>query len=222
LATPNEWELNGEYFETCSCDYLCPCIFTNLSGKPTKGWCVFAMVFQIQRGRFSSEALDGLNFAVVGRTPGVMLEGRWEVGLITDQRAKPGQQQAIATIVGGQAGGPMANLAPLLGKFLGVELKPIQFKSDGMQRSVSIPGVLDEAVKGVGSTEDAREPMHLDNTLHPANSRLALGKATRSHLHVFGIDWDDDSGKNNGHFAPFAWKGAVPALQDAAQPAQVR
>jgi hypothetical protein len=222
LATPNEWELTGEYFETCSCDYLCPCIFTNLSGKPTKGWCVFAMVFQIQRGRFASESLDGLSFAVVGRTPGVMLEGSWEVGLITDQRAKPGQQQAIAAIVGGQAGGPMANLGPLLGKFLGVELKPIQFKSDGMQRSVSIPGVLDEAVKGVGSTEDAREPMHIDNTLHPANQKLGLAKATRSHLHAFGIDWDDDSGKNNGHFAPFAWKGAVPASQEAAQPAQVR
>jgi hypothetical protein len=221
LATANDWELTGEYFETCSCDYLCPCIFTNLAGKPTKGWCVFAMVFQIQRGRFGSEALDGLSFAVVGRTPGVMLEGSWEVGLITDQKAKPGQQQAIATIVGGQAGGPMANLAPLLGKFLGVELKPINFKSDGMQRSVSIPGVLDEAVKGVAASEDAREPMHLDNTLHPANSRLALAKATRSHLHVFGIDWDDDSGKNNGHFAPFAWKGAVPA-EKAAQAAQAR
>ena len=222
MATPNEWELTGEYFETCSCDYLCPCIFTNLSGKPTKGWCVFAMVFQIQRGRFGTEALDGLSFAVVGRTPGVMLEGSWEVGLITDQRAKPAQQQAIAAIVGGQAGGPMANLAPLLGKFLGVELKPIQFKSDGMQRSVSIPGVLDEAVKGVGSTEDAREPMHIDNTLHPANQKLGLAKATRSHLHAFGIDWDDDSGKNNGHFAPFAWKGVVPVSQEAAQPAQVR
>jgi hypothetical protein len=115
----------------------------------------------------------------------------------------------------------MANLAPLLGKFLGVELKPIQFKSEGMQRSVSIPGVLDEAVKGVAASDDAREPMHLDNTLHPANSRVALGKATRSHLHAFGMDWDDDSGKNNGHFAPFAWKGAVPS-EKVAQRAQAR
>ncbi|TMC46036.1 MAG: DUF1326 domain-containing protein [Chloroflexi bacterium] len=223
MATTNEWELSGEYFETCSCDYLCPCIIsTNFSARPTKGWCAFAMVFQIQRGRFGSEALDGLSFAVIGRTPGVMLEGSWEVGLITDQRAKPAQQQALGAIVGGQAGGPMANLAPLLGKFLGVESKPIQFQSEGMQRSVSIPGVLEQALTGVGAAEDAREPMHVDNTLHPANPRLALAKATRSHLHAFGIDWDDDSGKNNGHFAPFAWKGAVPASQEAAQPAQVR
>jgi len=24
-------------------------------------------------------------------------------------------------------------------------------------------------------------------------------------MHAFGIDWDDTSGRNNGHFAPFAW-----------------
>lgn len=222
MATTNEWELSGEYFETCNCDYVCPCITSNLTAPATKESCVFAMVFQIQRGHFGSEALDGLSFAVVGRTPRVMVEGGWEVGLITDQRAKPAQQQALTAIVGGQAGGPMANLAPLLGKFLGVESKPIQFQSDGMKRSVSIPGALEQGLHGVGPTEDAQEPMHIDNTLHPANSRIALAKATRSHLHAFGIDWDDDGGKNNGHFAPFAWKGAVPAAQEAAQPAQVR
>jgi hypothetical protein len=42
--------------------------------------------------------------------------------------------------------------------------------------------------------------------LHPANARLALAKATGSHLHAFGLDWDDTSGNNNGHFAPFNWR----------------
>jgi hypothetical protein len=41
---------------------------------------------------------------------------------------------------------------------------------------------------------------------HPANPRLALAKATRSHLHAFGIDWNDTSGQNNGHYAPFNWQ----------------
>ena len=44
--------------------------------------------------------------------------------------------------------------------------------------------------------------------MHPANARLALAKALRSHLHAFGRDWDDDSGRNNGHFAPFTWQGS--------------
>jgi hypothetical protein len=23
------WELSGQYMESCNCDYLCPCIYTN-------------------------------------------------------------------------------------------------------------------------------------------------------------------------------------------------
>jgi hypothetical protein len=42
--------------------------------------------------------------------------------------------------------------------------------------------------------------------VHPASARLALAKATASHLHAFGLDWDDTSGNNNGHFAPFNWR----------------
>ena len=75
----------------------------------------------------------------------------------------------------------------------------------GMKRSVSIPGVLDLAIEGIaGAKQD--EPIFFDNVGHPAASRLALAKASRSHLHGFGINWDDTSGRNNGHFAPFSWK----------------
>lgn len=211
MASANEWELKGEYFETCSCDYLCPCLPSNLAGKPTKGWCVFAMVFRIDEGHVGAERLQGLTFAVIGRTPGVMLEGSWEVGAVVDRKATPAQQNAIATIVGGKAGGPLANLTPLIGKFLGLEAQPIEFKANGLERSVSIPGVLDQAVMGVAAGTDPSQPMHIDGTMHPANSRLGLARSTRSHLRAFGIDWDDTSGKNNGHFAPFAWKGTVPA-----------
>lgn len=201
------WQLSGDYFETCSCNYVCPCVPTNLAGQPTKGHCYFAFVFHVDRGRYGNVGLDGLNFAVVGQSPGVMINGNWSVGLITDERANSEQHQALATIATGQAGGPMAALAPLIGKLLGAEPKPIQYQKDGMRRSVSIPGVLDQAVEGVPSPTKPDEPLYIDNTLHPANSRLALARAVRSHLHVFGLKWDDTSGQNNGHFAPFNWQG---------------
>jgi hypothetical protein len=34
-----------------------------------------------------------------------------------------------------------------------------------------------------------------------------LAKATGSRLHAFGLDWEDASGGNNAHFAPFDWRG---------------
>ncbi len=200
------WQLSGDYFETCSCDYVCPCVPSNLTAQPTKGHCNFALVFHIDRGRYGKVKLDGLNFAVVAHTPGVMGNGNWAVGLIVTEKAKPDQQEALTQIASGQVGGPMAALGPLIGKFLGVERKPIQFQKKGLTRSVSIPGMLDQAVEGVASPSKRGEPLYIDNTLHPANPRLALARATRSHLHAFGIDWDDASGRNNGHFAPFKWR----------------
>jgi hypothetical protein len=207
MSTP-AWQISGDYFETCNCDYLCPCITTNLAGQPTKGHCDVAMVFHIDQGQYGNIRLDGLSFAVLAHAPDVMGKGNWSVGLITDDRATPDQQQALIAIASGQAGGPTAALAPLLGQFLGAEAKPIHFQKHGLSRSVSIPGILDQACEGVPSPVEADAPLYVDNTLHPANARLALAKATRSHLHAFGIDWDDTSGQNNGHFAPFNWRSS--------------
>jgi hypothetical protein len=139
------WKVGGEYFETCSCDYLCPCIATNLAGQPTKGSCTVAMAFHVDQGSYGDTDLHGLNFAVVAYTPGPMGDGNWSVGVITDERANAEQQQALVTIASGQGGGPMATLGPLVGKFLGAESKPIQFHKNGMTASVSIPGVLEQS-----------------------------------------------------------------------------
>ena len=202
-----QWQMSGQYFETCSCDYLCPCIFTNMTAQPTKGACTVGLAFHVERGQYGGVSLDGLNFVVVARTPGPMIQGNWDVGLITDQRAQPEQQQALEAIASGQAGGPMAALGPLIGTFLGSEARPIDFQMNGMRASIMIPGVLDQEVVAVPSHANTAEPMYLDNVAHPVNTRLALGTASRSHLHAFGLDWDDASGQNNGHFAPFSWQG---------------
>lgn len=205
MATQS-WRLDGDYFETCSCDYLCPCLPSNLAAAPTRGHCYFALVFHVERGHHGGVALDGLSFAVLGYTPAAMGAGNWSVGVILDERGSEVQRDALLAIASGQAGGPMGAVAPLLGTFLGAEAKPIQYERDGMRRSVSIPGVLDQAVEGTPSVSRPGEPVCIDNSAHPANARLALAHAVRSSLHAFGLDWDDASGRNNGHFAPFSWQ----------------
>ena len=202
-----QWQISGEYFEACSCDSVCPCPTSGLAARPTKGSCDAGLVFHVQRGQYGSIRLDGLSFAVLLHTPGAMIQGNWTVGLVLDERASKEQREALTTIASGQGGGPMAALGPLIGKFAGAEAKPIKIESSGMRRSVSISGMLDLAVEGIPGANQG-EPIYLDNVAHPAASRLALAKASRSHMHAFGIDWDETSGRNNGHFAPFAWKSA--------------
>jgi hypothetical protein len=207
MATP-VWKLNGQYYETCSCDFICPCLPGQMAVKPTQGTCTFAMAFRIDSGRFGDVPLDGLGFMVLGRTPEAMNQGNWSVGVVADERASAAQRDAIATIVSGAAGGPMAALSGLLGQFLGVETAPIQFTREGVTWSVNAGRLVDMAAEGVmGIDPNATEPMHFDNTGHPAANRFALAHAKRSHVHAFGMDWDDTSGRNNGQYAPFAWQG---------------
>lgn len=205
MATQN-WHVSGEYFEACNCEFLCPCLPSNLTAMPTSGECKVALAFHIASGQFDGEALDGLNFVVVIHSPGAMGDGNMTVGLIVDERASAAQRDAIGAIASGQAGGPMAALAPLVGKFAGIETQPIRFDKRGASYEVVVPGLVDQAIDGVPSAANSAAPIAIDNVFHPVNTRLALAKASRAHLHAFGIDWDDTSGRANGHYAPFAWQ----------------
>lgn len=208
MATP-AWKLSGQYYETCSCDFICPCLPGQMQVRPTKGTCTFAMAFQIERGQYGTVMLDGLGFAILGLTPEEMGKGNWTVGIIADERASPEQRDAIQAVASGEAGGPMAALSGMIGTFAGIESAPIHFNRDGKSWSVAAPNLLDMAAEGaMGLNPDATEPIHLDKTGHPAADRFALARTTRSHVHALGFNWDDASGRNNGQYAPFSWQGA--------------
>jgi hypothetical protein len=204
-ATPG-WKVNGQYYETCSCDFVCPCLPGQMAVSPTKGSCTFAMAFQIDRGTYGNVSLDGLGFVVLGFTPEAMGKGNWSVGLIVDERATVEQRDAVTAIASGSAGGPMAALSGLIGKFLGVDSAPIVFDRRGQKWSVNASNLLDMAAEGAkGINPNATEPLYLDNTGHPAADRVALARASNSHVRALGLTWDDTTGKNNGQFAPFSW-----------------
>lgn len=208
MATPG-WKISGQYYETCSCDFVCPCLPGQLTVKPTKGSCTFAMAFKIDRGHHEAVTLDGLGFILLGVAPEEMANGNWSVGVIVDERASTEQRDAIATITSGTAGGPMAALSPLVASFAGVESAPINFERNGMKWSVTSPQFVDMAAEAaMGMNPNATEPLRLDNTGHPAADCLTLAHASRSHVHALGFEWDDISGQNNGQYAPFSWQGA--------------
>lgn len=202
-----QWHIDGEYMETCNCTLLCPCIMSNMAARPTEGDCKAAVAMRIDKGEKDGVALDGLAFIVMLHSRGVMADGNMTVGLIVDERASDPQLAAISAIAIGEAGGPMAALAPLVGRIAGVERRPIRFDSEGLTRVVQAGELVDQACEGLPSAVAADEAIVVDNTAHPVNRRLSIAKATRSRFHAFGIDWDDATGTRNGHFAPFSWAG---------------
>lgn len=201
------WNVKGQYMETCNCTLLCPCIWSNLAARPTEGACEVAIALRIDQGQKDGVALDGMAFVVMLHAPGPMGEGNLTVGLIVDSKASDEQVLAIREIATGSAGGPMAALAPLVGRVAGIEKRPIRFTQDGLDFSVTAGELVDQACTGLPSLVRRGEAIAIDNVAHPVNTRLSMARATRSSFHAFGVDWDDASGTRNGHFAPFAWQG---------------
>ncbi len=200
------WQIDGHYIESCNCDYLCPCIYTNPQGPATNDNCVALMAYRIDSGNFGVTGLDGLKFAFIIRSGRVMADGNWVFAGIIDETASDDQRQALESIVGGRAGGiPGLIHDGLVGDYRGTTVKPIEFTQDGLKATVHIPGIMSYEIEGVASRTGNGQPIYLDNTSHPANSRLALARSTRTRVTAFGVELDMAGRGNNGHFAPFSW-----------------
>ena len=113
------WSLKGSYAETCSCELMCPCNLSFDHGA-TYDYCRATLVFNIRSGEIEGTAVSGLKVAVIIDTPKVMTEGNWRVGMFVDEEATDEQAEKLTAVFGGQRGGPMAGLAPLIGEMLGV------------------------------------------------------------------------------------------------------
>ena len=177
--------------------------------SPTKGSCTFAMAFQIERGSYGTLSLDGLGFVVLGFTPEAMGKGNWSVGVIADDRAST---SSVTPSLPSRAAPQVARWlrCPVWwANYWAWSLRPIRFDRSGVKWSVKASSLVDMAAEGaMGINPNATEPLYLDNTGHPAANRFALARASKSHVHALGLNWDDASGKNNGQYAPFSWRSA--------------
>jgi hypothetical protein len=107
-ATAVKWQLSGTVLIACNCDYGCPC---NFNALPTQGHCEGGWMWHVDRGAVDDVALDGLNFSVMVQWPGAIHEGNGHALILIDERADEAQRGAIATLVGGDHGGPWGVLA---------------------------------------------------------------------------------------------------------------
>src|SRR5262245_58087328 len=134
MADQVQWRLSGDYFENCNWSVVCPCLVSKaepLTSRPTEGVCNVPVIFHIESGRYGDLSLNGLNVALAIYTPGPMAEGNWSVAAYIDERADDKQTEALGAIFTGTVGGPMAALAPLIGKHLGGKKVPTTFRIDG-------------------------------------------------------------------------------------------
>jgi hypothetical protein len=198
------WRLDGTYFESCSCDEVCPCTWSAFTAKATLDRCRALLAYHVESGEIDGVDVSGLSFAIFLDTPPVMGEGNWRVGVYLDEAASDRQAEQLGAVVSGQLGGPLAMLAPLIGEMLGVEKAPISYHDDGRGHHVQIGDSVDLGVEDFVAIE-GHDPVQLANVLHPSNTTLTVSPARAARLSTFGIDWGREG--QAGFSAPFSWAG---------------
>jgi hypothetical protein len=195
------WHIEGTYFETCSCELMCPCNFSFDHGA-TYDYCRVTLVFNIRGGEIEGSDVSGRTLALIADTPKVMTDGNWRVGIFVDDGASDEQVEKLSGVFGGQLGGPMAGLAPLIGEVLGVERAPIEVVEEGLSHSVRIGDAIDFEVEDIVPFGiETGEPAKVAGVFHPVASVLTAAEAKRSSISAFGIEFEGRTGLSS----PFSW-----------------
>jgi hypothetical protein len=131
-----------------------------------------------------------------------MTEGNWRVGIFVDDGTSDEQMEKLTGVFGGQMGGPMAGLAPLIGEVLGVERAKIEVVEEGLSHSVRIGDAIDFEVEDiVPFGVETGQPAKLTGVFHPVASELTAAEAKRSQISAFGIEYEGKTGLSSA----FSW-----------------
>lgn len=197
------WNLNGTYFETCSCDGACPCTASSLQWPANKEFCDVMLAFHVESGEVDGTAIEDLSVVLLAHSPqALMAEGNWKVGLYVDERASDEQTEKLGAVFGGQLGGPMEAAAGLIGEMAGLERAPIAYSDDGTTHRVTVGDAVDVEVEDL-TPPDSSEPSRYENVRLPAGTSVTVASATNSRVNGFGIEFEGAAASS----APFAWAG---------------
>jgi len=195
------WSLEGSYFESCSCNVVCPCT-ASLSLGATNDRCKVVLVFHVKNGDVEGVDVSGLTVVAAADTPKVMSDGDWRLGVFIDAAASDEQAEKLGGVFSGALGGPMQALGPLIGENLGVQKVPITVEESGLNHSVRVGDAVDLEIEDVVPFGvESGEPAKLTGIFHPAGSELTVAHATRSSIDAFGIQYDAKSAFSRSEFA---------------------
>jgi hypothetical protein len=145
--------------------------------------------------------VSGLSLVGVAHIPGNVLEGNWRQVVYVDDAASEEQSEALLAAFSGQLGGPLADLAELVGERVAIERASIKHELSGGAGKLTV---------GTNGDSKVYAEMHpyvgpdgstttLNNSVFSTvpGSPAWIGKASlhRVDLPRYGMSWEYD-GKN--------------------------
>jgi len=129
------YELEGKLLEVCTCNVLCPCW---VGEDPDGGTCTGVLSWHVDKGTVNGTDVSGRTLTILTYIPGNILAGNWRVVVYVDDGATDEQQQALLDVWTGKLGGPVADLAQLVGEVVAVERQPVTFQVEGAAGRLAI------------------------------------------------------------------------------------
>ncbi len=135
------YSLQGTLLEACSCNVLCPCW---IGEDPDKGTCDAFVAYHFDKGKINGVDISGLSMVNVCKIPGnVLAPHTWKVLMLVDDDATDEQLQALQDAYSGKLGGPLADLAQLVGEVIGVERVPISHQVRGGEGTLKVGDMIE-------------------------------------------------------------------------------
>lgn len=119
------YTLEGSILEVCDCNVLCPCW---IGEDPDNGTCDSIIAYHIDRGSIDGVDVSGLTMAMLAHIPGNVLDGNFRAVAYLDDKASQIQIDALLAAFGGRLGGPLEDMAKLVGETVAVVPASIEFR----------------------------------------------------------------------------------------------
>jgi hypothetical protein len=183
------YSMEGTLLEACSCDVLCPCW---IGEDPDQGDCRGLISYYVDHGQIQGVDVSGLAIVIALHIPGNVLAGNWEVVLLVDDKATPEQEQALVAAHSGALGGPLADLAGLIGTVKGVERASISHEVRGGEGSLSIKGILEAEMAPYRSANGDVTTIRDSIFTTVPGSPAWVSKASKHHVTLpqYGFEWE--------------------------------
>lgn len=200
------YRLKGNLLEVCTCNILCPCW---VGEDPDGGTCDSSFAYHIDEGQIEGVEVSGCTWANLIHIPGNVLQGNWRIVNFVDQAATDEQVKALTSAFHGKLGGPLAEVAQLVGEVIDVRRAKIRFDVEDGKGRFSIDGYVDadlEPFRGTtGEVTTLRESIFSTIPGSPAY----VGKASRFRQTSAELKQDIDLKGHNAISGPFLLEHGV-------------
>ena len=192
--TKKTYVLDGTLLEACSCGGPCPCW---VGDDPDGGRCDSVNAYHIDRGQVGGVDVSNLSFVQVNQIPGNVLAGNWRAIFYIDDQATPEQQEAILNAFGGKLGGPLADVASLVGERVAVHFVPIEHRVEGGKGTLRVGEIVDAEMAPYTDANGRPTTIHetVFSTIPGSPAYLAKASHHRVNIPEYGMIWEF-SGRN--------------------------